>query len=144
MPYSYQGDEKRTAKAFGKEQDISPKKANEVCYTIKGMKVQRAIDYLDSVAKKKDFVPFRRYHKKVAHRTGGVIGRYPVKAAKVVSGVVKNARMNAEYRGMDPDKLKIIHATAYKGIELDRIKPKGRGRPHNIVLTNIEIVVKEV
>jgi large subunit ribosomal protein L22 len=73
MGYSYQldkEDEKKTAKAFGKEIDISPKKANEVCYTIKGMNVDKAITYLENVTKMKAFVPMRRYNKNVGHRKG--------------------------------------------------------------------------
>jgi large subunit ribosomal protein L22 len=144
MSYSYQGTEKKTAKGFGKELNISPKHANEVCYAVRGMAVGKALSYLDRVVEKQDFVPFRRYKKKIAHRSGGTPGRYPEKAARAVGEVIKNARSNAEYKGMNPEKLQITHATAYKAIKLDRMKPKGRARPHNIKLTNIEVVVKEV
>lgn len=144
MLYSYQKSKERAAFAYGKEQNVSYKHANEICAVIKGMSVTKAIKYLRDVQAKKVFVPFRRYHRKVGHKKGGVPGRYPVKAAKIIAGIIQNAMVNAEYKGLDTEKLKIEHAAAYKSIELDRIRPKGRLRSSNIVLTNIEIVVKEV
>jgi len=150
MGYSYQldkEDEKKTAKAFGKEIDISPKKANEVCYTIKGMNVDKAITYLENVTKMKAFVPMRRYNKNVGHRKGGIPGRYPIKVAKRVIQILKNAKANAEHKGLNDERLKIEHATAYKALSVPRLKP--RNWIANYALrdrdfTNVEIIVREV
>ena len=147
MPYSFQiekEDEKKIAKAFGNELNISPKHANEVCYAIKGMLVDKALEYLKRVQEKKEFIKFRRYKKKIPHRRKGIPGRYPVKAAGKISEILLNVKANAEYKGLNTERIKIIHATAYKALTLERIKPKGRARPSNIELTNIEIIVKEV
>ena len=154
MKYSYQGKngekkvEKKIARAFGKEVNISWKHANEICYAIRGMMLNKALVYLEKVQRKEEFVPLRRHKKQVPHRKGkGRItkaGRWPVKAAKEVAGVVQNASANAEYKGLDTDKLKVEHATAYKSVELERRKPKGSAITHNIELTNIEIVVREL
>lgn len=149
MKYSYQENEdKKVAKAFGKELNISPRHANEICYTIKGKMLNKAIAYLEKVQKKEEFVPLRRHKKQVPHRKGKgrstKAGRWPVKAAKAIIGVLQNASANAEYKGLDADKLKIKHATAYKSVELERRKPKGSAIAHNIELTNIEIVVREL
>jgi large subunit ribosomal protein L22 len=143
MGYTYQGDTEKTARALGSEVNVSPKNANEVCKTIKGMKVNVALGYLDRVVKKESHVPYTRFNKKVPHRRGGQPGRYPEKAAREVKKVLENAKNNAEYKGLDNEKLKIRHANAYKAMTLQRTKPKGRARPHNIELTNIEIVVSE-
>ena len=154
MKYSYQGvksekeAEKRIAKAFGKELNISWRHANEICYAVRGMMVNKALVYLEKVQRKEEFVPLRRHKKQVPHRKGkGRVtkaGRWPVKAAKEVAAVLQNASANAEYKGLDADKLKIEHATAYKSVELERRKPKGSAIAHNIELTNIEIVVREL
>ena len=146
MPYSYEldeEDEKKTAKAFGKEVNVSPKKSNEVCYAIRGMKVDKAIAYLERVIKKKDYVPFRRFNTKVGHRSGGQPGRYPIKVSKKVIELLKNAKANASQKGLNDERLKIEHATANKALTLKRIRSRGKWMMHNIELTNIEIIVRE-
>lgn len=151
--YSYQGDTKKIAKAYGKELNVSWKGCNEVCYAIKGKFVDKALAYLDRVQKKEDFIPYRRYKRHKAHRKGGIPGGYPIKAARVVSDILKNAKANAEQKGLNTERLKIIHATAFKALTLERTRPKGRGGRgmpfsrglmHNIELTNIEVIVREV
>jgi large subunit ribosomal protein L22 len=149
MPYSYEldkEDEKKIAKAFGKEINISSKKANEVCHAVRGMRVDKAIAYLEKVIKREAFVHFRRYNKKVGHKTGGKPGRYPVKAAKKILEIIKNAKANAERKDLNDERLKIEHITAYKAVEFPRIKPKGgKGSPrlHNLTLTNVEVILRE-
>ena len=102
------------------------------------------LSYLGKVQEGAAFVPFRRYCHKVGHRKGGQPGRYPAKAAKVVAQVLANAKANADHRGLDTEKLKVEHASAYKSLVLERGKPKGRWKAHNIELTDIEIVVREI
>ena len=144
MKYSYQGDETKTAKAILKDANVSWKDCNEVCYTIKNKKVEPAIKYLDKVLNKEDFVPFRRYNKGKGHRLKGIPGGWPEKATKLVKGVLENAKANAENKGLNIENTKIIHATTYKTMTLDRVRPKGEAHTHNITLATIEIVVKEV
>ncbi len=93
---------------------------------------------------KKDFVPFVIYNKKQSHKTHGTPGRYPVKAAKMIRKVLENAKGNAEFKGLDEKKLRIVHANAYKTLTLGRTKPKGRAKPSRINLSNVEIVVREL
>ncbi len=134
------------AKAFGKEMRVSPKHATEVCRAIRGMRLNAAKEYLQAVREKKKAVPFVRHRKKVAHRKGaGDSGRYPVKAAREILKVLNNAEANASYKGFDIEKLKIVHASAYKGITIPGILPRafGRATPFNKPLTNVEIVLKE-
>jgi len=137
-------NEEKMAKAVGKDVNVSPKSCNEVCYNIKGKMVGKVIAWLDRVIEMKDFVPYRRYVTGVGHRRGGGSGRFPVKAAKMVKKVVKNAISNAEFKGLETKKLKITRASAYKTLTLHRIRPKGKARPHCIDLTTIEIGVTEL
>jgi large subunit ribosomal protein L22 len=65
---------------MGHELHISPKHAREICRTLRGMKVNNAIQYLEDVAALKKAVPFKRYRRNVAHKHGLVgwdAGRYP-------------------------------------------------------------------
>ena len=134
------------AKAFGKEMRVSPKHAMEVCRAIRGMRLNVAKEYLEAVREKKKAVPFVRHRKKLAHRRGtGGSGQYPVKAAREILKVLKNAEANASYKGLDVEKLRIVHASAYKGIIIPGTLPRafGRSTSYNKPLTNVEIVLKE-
>ncbi|MEM0358953.1 MAG: 50S ribosomal protein L22 [Candidatus Hadarchaeales archaeon] len=138
--------EEPCAKAMGRELRISPKDAVEICREIRGMKLRQAQAYLEEVVKKKRAVPFRRHAKKVPHHKGTKgAGAYPVKAAKAILQVLKNAEANAVYKGLNVEKLKIVHASASKGITLPGILPRafGRATPYNKPLTNVQIVLKE-
>ncbi|MFH0986486.1 MAG: 50S ribosomal protein L22 [Candidatus Micrarchaeota archaeon] len=141
--YTYQVNEKKTARALSKDQNLSAKHCNEICHAIKGMSVDKAISYLKKVIDKEDFVPFRRYNTGVGHRKGGTPGRYPQRAAKIVIKTLENLRANAENLELEPEKMKIIQASAFKTANIHRIKPKGRVKTQNIELARIEIVAKQ-
>ena len=139
----------RTVKASGREIRISPKHAREVCYTINGMRLEKAKRFLSQVIVLKQPVPFRRFIKKLGHRHGmeqAMVGKYPVKAATEILKVVRNAESNAEFKGLDIERLRIIHASAYPGIKLKRAIPRafGRSSPKNRSLTHVEIVLEEI
>jgi large subunit ribosomal protein L22 len=141
-------DPEKTVKASGREVRVSHKSAREVCKTVKGMMLARAKQYLRDVMDKKRAVPFRRFKKKAGHRHGlekAYAGRYPVKAAKTILRVIEGAEANAEYKGLDTDRLRIIHASAYPGMKVKRYAPRAHGRalPEFQTLTHIEIVLEE-
>lgn len=133
------------AKAYGKELRISPKDAVEICRVIRGMKLEEAKRFLEEVSKKKRPVPYCTHKKKLAHKAGIGPGAYPVKAAAEILKVLKNAEENAKYKGMDEEKLVIVHASAYKGVVIPGIMPRafGRATPADKPLTNVEIMLKE-
>ena len=141
-------DPEKTAKASGRELRVSHKHAREVCRAIKGMKLTNAKQYLRDVMDKKKAVPFTRYNKKAGHRHGLVktfAGRYPIKAAKKILTLVEGAEANAENKGLDVDRLRLIHAAAYPGTKIKRFTPRAHGRasPKYDTLTHVEIVLEE-
>lgn len=144
MAYSYQGSMEKAAKAFARDENASWKDCNEVCHSVKGMGIEPAIKYLEMALEKKEFIPFRRYSKGKGHRSKGQAGGWPVKSIKIVKALLENAKSNAEHKGLNVDKVKIAHATAYKTRTLSRIKPKGGVETHDIDLATVEVVVKEV
>lgn len=135
-------------RASGREVDISPKAAREICATIKGMSLTQAKNFLENVIKLKQPVPFKRYKKEIGHR-GGIqgfyTGRYPVKAAKKILEVLNNLEANADYKGMDVDRLVIIHAAAMRGRKIKTYIPRafGRSSPSFNTLVHLEFVAKE-
>ena len=147
--YAYTDDDKsKTAKALGRSLKISPKHAIEICNKIRGMKVEKAESYLEDVIEMKTAVPFKRHNKKVGHRRGiggWPTGRYPVKAAKQILDILKNAEANAEYKGLDTENLKIMHISSHKGYVIRGWTPRafGRASPFNTPTTHVQIVLGE-
>ncbi len=144
-------DPNKTAKASGRDLDISPKAAREVCKTIRGMPLMDAKEYLEKVIQMKEMVPFKRYKKHRAHHANKLrrwkwyTGGYPVKASKYILKVLENAEANAESKGLDITRLRIIHAAAQKGLVIKKYIPRafGRSSPYFRRLTHVEIVVEE-
>jgi large subunit ribosomal protein L22 len=134
---------------MGMELHISPKHAREICRTLRGMRANLARTYLEDVIALKRAIPFKRYRRNVAHRHGLVgwdAGRYPEKAARAVLNVLDNALANAEYKGMESDKMRIFHAGTKKGRTIQGWMPRAMGRatPKNTETVSVEMVLTEV
>jgi large subunit ribosomal protein L22 len=146
--YAFQNfDPTKHVRASIREKSVSHKHAREVAKMIKGLSIEKARDYLQEVISMKRAVPFRRYKNEVGHRsdTGVMSGRYPRKAATEFLKLLDNLEANAEYKGMDLDRLKIVGANTHKGVLIKRFTPRAMGRatPKNNVLTHIELVAQE-
>ncbi len=147
--YAFQGyDPTRHVRASLREKQISHKHAREIAIKIKSMPIEKARDYLHAVVNKERAVPFKRYKEQVGHRSdpGVMSGRYPVKSAAEFIKLLDNLESNAEYKGMDLDRLRIVNATVHKGILIKRFIPRAMGRasPKNNVLTHVELVAQEI
>lgn len=141
-------DPEKTVKASGREVRVSHKSAREVCKTIRGMMLIQAKRYLRDVIDKKTPVPFRRFKKKVGHRHGlekSFAGRYPVKTAKQILRTLEGAEANAEYKGLDIERLRIIHASAYPGMKIKRYIQRafGRSTPRFQTVCHVEVALEE-
>ncbi|HZD13026.1 MAG TPA: 50S ribosomal protein L22, partial [Candidatus Binatus sp.] len=117
LGYSVTGlDPDRTVKAAGRELRISPKAAVELCRTIRGMRLNQAKTYLERVVAMKEAVPYKRFKKEVPHRRqlpeGWYAGRFPQKAAGRLLRLLEELEANAEFRNLDPERLRIIHAAS--------------------------------
>ncbi|MFX0003334.1 MAG: 50S ribosomal protein L22 [Candidatus Hodarchaeota archaeon] len=151
--YSFSGqkyDSERLAKASGRDIRIKPKQAREICAVIKGMKVDHAKNFLEKVIRLEQSVPFRRHKKKVAHKRDlkqfkWYAGRYPQKAAARIYEILTSVESNAEYKGLDIDLCRIIHAATQRGRIIKRYIPRAHGRSTARYkhLSHIEIVIYE-
>ena len=147
--YAFQNyDATKHVRSSVREKDMSHKHAREVAVAIKGLSIERARDYLQAVINKQRAIAFGRYKNQVGHRSdpGMMSGRYPQKTAKEFIKVLDNLESNAEYKGMDLDRLKIINATVHKGVIVKRFIPRAMGRAtaKNNVLTHVELVAREI
>jgi large subunit ribosomal protein L22 len=143
-------DKDRTAKASGRDMRISPKMAREICNTIKGMRLYQAKKFLEDVILLKQAVPFRHHMKKQAHRKNlkqfkWPAGRYPIKAASRIYDLLTSVESNAEFKGLDVETCRIVHAVAHRGRKLKRYMPRAHGRstPKFKTLTHVEIILFE-
>lgn len=147
--YSYQQyDDKTDVRAALREKTISHKHAREIGRVINGMSLEGAQDYLNRVINKVSAVPFRRYKNQVGHRSdpGVMAGRYPVKAAGEILRLLANLEANAEFKGMNVDRIVLKNVTVHKGRITKRFMPRAMGRatPRNDANTHVEIVGGEV
>jgi large subunit ribosomal protein L22 len=143
-------DSERIAKASGRDLRIKPKHAREVCATIKGMKVEQAKEFLEKVIQLKQSVPFRRHKKKLPHRKDlkqfkWYGGRYPQKTAARIYEILSAVESNGEYKGLDIDMCRIIHAAAHHGRIIKRYIERARGRSTAKYkhLSHVELVIYE-
>lgn len=144
--YTYQHEAGlAVARSRGNEIPMSPKKTYEVLNAIRGLPLDRAETFLEEVIALRRAVPFRRYNQETAHKKGIGPGRYPKKVAKNVLQLLHNARENAEYEGLDADRLFIKVAASARGRIRKATMPRahGRGTAWNEQTTNVELVLAE-
>jgi large subunit ribosomal protein L22 len=142
-------DEERMVKASLREASISHKHAVELAREIRGRMLEDARRFLEDVVAMRRPVAFKRYNKKVGHRRGlrgWFSGRYPVKAARFFLKLLDNLENNADFKGLDTSRLKIVHCEALKGRKREKYIPRafGRSSPYFDILTHVEVVAMEV
>jgi large subunit ribosomal protein L22 len=147
--YSATIEGENVARAKANELPVSPKHSIEIARFIRNMNTLEAKAYLADVVALKKAIPFKRFNRNVAHKRGlskWAAGRYPVKAAEAYLKLLESVEKNAEYIGLDGEKLLISHVAANTGRGLKAFFPRAMGRatPKRRETVNIEIVVTEV
>ena len=135
--YSYQGSEEKIAKAVGRSLPISTKQSIEICALIRNKPVSYAMNVLDSAAKLKQPLPFRRFVNGYGHKPGMASGRFAVNAAKGILETVNNAVKNAQNKSLGAE-LVIVHAVAQHA---SRSYRHGRQSRRKEKKTHVEIIV---
>ncbi len=149
--YSVRVDEEKSAKAVARDAPISPKKMVNLVRVIRGMRLADAKALLERVAAGKEPVPMYRHNRKQAHHRGVAAkykvpyARYPVKAARILLKLLDNVENNAEVKGLETERLRIVHIAVHKGRVLKRWMPRafGRSSPRFKHTSHIEVVVAE-
>jgi large subunit ribosomal protein L22 len=145
--YSMEADGENTARAIGAELPISWKDSVELCRELRGLYLADAKEFLASVVNLERPIHLRRYCRHAAHKRGKGFGpgKFPVKAAGSILRVLEGVENNAEYKGLDPESMFIIHIAANRGTVYPGWKPRARGRssPWNHETVNVEIIIQE-
>ncbi len=144
------GKASKTARALITNSNISLKYSTEICNLIKTRPVNSVIDWLGRIESHIEYLPLRRYNKKVGHRkgdakSGAKAGRYPEMTVREFISLLNLAKNNADFKGLDTEKLIILTAFASMGINRYSYQSKGKiaGKARRQNATHIEVIVGE-
>ncbi|KAI8055999.1 50S ribosomal protein L22 [Syncephalis plumigaleata] len=140
----------KSAKTRGSYLRVHFKNTHETAVAISGMKLQKAIGYLNDVQEHKQAVPFRRFNGGVGRCAQvkafkATQGRWPAKSAKFLLDLLQNAKANAESKGLNVESLVIKHIQVNQAPKQRRRTYRAHGRinPYMCSPCHIEIIVTE-
>ncbi|RYR68523.1 hypothetical protein Ahy_A03g015020 isoform F [Arachis hypogaea] len=138
-------------KARGSDLRVHFKNTRETAFAIRKLPLVKAKRYLEDVLAHKQAIPFRRFcggvgrtaQAKNRHSNGQ--GRWPVKSAKFILDLLKNAESNAEVKGLDVDALYISHIQVNQAQKQRRRTYRAHGRinPYMSSPCHIELILSE-
>lgn len=104
----------KSCKARGSNLRVHFKNTRETAQAIKKMPLRRAQRFLKNVILQKEIVPFRRFNGGVGRKSQCKAwktsqGRWPAKSAEFLLQLLRNAESNADFKGLDVDRLSIEH-----------------------------------
>ncbi|XP_031621656.1 60S ribosomal protein L17 [Contarinia nasturtii] len=140
----------KSCKSRGSNLRVHFKNTHEAAQAIKKMPLRRAQRFLKNVVDKKECVPYRNFNGGVgrcaqAKQWGTTQGRWPKKSADFLLQLLKNAESNAEYKGLDVDRLVIDHILVNRAPCLRRRTYRAHGRinPYMSSPCHIEVILSE-
>nr|QBH72830.1 60S ribosomal protein L17 [Liposcelis bostrychophila] len=140
----------KSCKARGSNLRVHFKNTREAARTIQKMTLRRAVKFLKNVVDHKECVPFRRFNGGVgrcaqAKQWKATQGRWPKKSAEFLLQLLKNAESNADYKGLDIDRLVIDHIQVNRAPCLRRRTYRAHGRinPYMSSPCHIEVYLTE-
>ncbi|KAJ3111828.1 60S ribosomal protein L17 [Phlyctochytrium bullatum] len=138
------------AQARGSYLRVHFKNTRETAQAIKGMKLNKAISYLNDVKVQKQAIPFRRFNGGVGRTAqakvfGVTQGRWPVKSAEVILGLLKNAESNAKVKSLNTEELVVKHIQVNQAPPQRRRTYRAHGRinPYMSHPCHVELILAE-
>ncbi|CCG84546.1 protein of unknown function [Taphrina deformans PYCC 5710] len=126
------------------------KNTRETAQAVSGMKLQKAIKYLEDVKEHKQAIPFRRFQGGIGRTAQGKPfgtdkARWPVKSATFILGLLRNAESNADIKGLDVESLVVKHIQVNQAPKQRRRTYRAHGRinPYLSSPSHIEVIVTE-
>ncbi|KAF9127496.1 60S ribosomal protein L17 [Mortierella sp. 14UC] len=140
----------KTALSRGSYLRVHFKNTREVAAAISGMKLKKALTYLEDVKEHKQAIPFRRFNGGIGRTAqakpfGMTMARWPAKSCEFVLDLLKNAESNAEVKGLEQDALVIKHIQVNQAPRQRRRTYRAHGRinPYMSSPCHIEIILAE-
>ena len=123
LKYTFNPRIETSAKAYGKSVSVSTKNSVIICRALSGLNLAKGKRLLDGLLSEKQSLD----------------GKYHTNAASEILNLLKSAESNAEFKGLDIDRL-IIHASAHRGFTFRRPRRlKMRGDQKK--MTNLQVVL---
>ena len=126
------------------------KNTYETARLVRGMKLKKAIKYMEDVLEHKQCIPYRRFTGHVGRTTQAKIhgvtqGRFPEKSVRHVILLLKNLLANAEAKGLDVEKCVVTHFAVQRAVQGRRRTYRAHGRVTPYLSSNchIEFIVTE-
>jgi len=140
----------KSAKAKGSYLRVHFKNTREAAKTLKSMTLRRAQRYLKNVIAHKECVPFRRFaggtgRCSQAKQFGFTRGRWPKKSAEFLLQLLENAESNAEFKGLDVERLVVEHIAVQPAPTMRRRTHRAHGRigPYVSSPCHIQVILSE-
>merc|ERR1719382_827446 len=97
------------------------------------MKLKDAQVYLEDVCEKRQCVPFKKFKGGIGRTPQAKAfkmsqGRWPVKSAKILLGLLTNAESNAEFKNLDTENLSVTHIRVSEAQQGRRRTYRAHGR----------------
>jgi len=137
--YAFNKYAENMARAVGRDLPISTKQAIEICSSIRGMELGKAMAKLERVIAYKQAVPYKRFTEGAGHKPGMASGKYPVKACTHILKILKSVESNSQNKSLGTVMIK--HICAQGG---GKRWHYGRKRRIKMKRSHIEIVVEEI
>ncbi|ONK77240.1 uncharacterized protein A4U43_C02F4520 [Asparagus officinalis] len=141
----------KSSKAMGRDLRVHFKNTRETAFALRKMPLTKAKRYLEDVIAHKQAIPFRRYcggvgrtaQAKNRHSNGQ--GRWPMKSARFILDLLKNAESNADVKGLDVDALFVSHIQVNQAQKQRRRTYRAHGRinPYMSSPCHIELILSE-
>ncbi|KAG8629940.1 hypothetical protein KVT40_001559 [Elsinoe batatas] len=143
-------DNAKSARARGSYLRVSFKNTRETAQAINGLKLQRAVTYLEHVKEHREAIPMRRFAGSTGRTAQGKPfgvskARWPVKSAEFLLGLLKNAEANADTKGLDTSNLIVKHIQVNQAPKQRRRTYRAHGRinPYMSNPCHIEMILTE-
>ncbi|KAF4550742.1 60S ribosomal protein L17 [Elsinoe fawcettii] len=140
----------KSARARGSYLRVSFKNTRETAQAINGLKLQRAVTYLEHVKEHREAIPMRRFAGSTGRTAQGKPhgvskARWPVKSAEFLLGLLKNAEANADTKGLDTSNLIVKRIQVNQAPKQRRRTYRAHGRinPYMSNPCHIEMILTE-
>eukprot|EP00834_Sanchytrium_tribonematis_P001260 NODE_29_length_37665_cov_1.081563.p21 type:complete len:189 gc:universal NODE_29_length_37665_cov_1.081563:32630-33196(+) len=140
----------KSVKAKASNIRVSYKNTFETANALKGMKLKKAVYYLNDVKAHKRCIPFRQFNRGVGRTPQckewkHTQGRWPEKSCDFLLSVLKNLESNAEKKGLNVDSLVVNHVSVNQAAKMRRRTYRAHGRINAYLSSpsHLEIIATE-
>ena len=140
----------KASMAKGENLKVHYKNTYETANALKGMRVERAEQFLKNVIYKKEIVPFRKHNGGVGRKgqcknLNCAFGRWPVKSAQFILRLLKNAVDNAKSKGLNTKLMRVANIAVHQARSSRRRLYRAHGRINSFSSNpcHIHIILEE-